>query len=125
MNNIKNKKFQIEMNTRLNNKQGGFVKYLGLFLVFIIIVTTFSIDVADIVESEPVQFTRSAIGYAWSHYWQPWLGFAWNEMFVPAWNWLTGFFPSGGGEEVAETINSTVETATDIIDLPTGQAGAN
>jgi len=92
------------------NKQGGFIRYLSLFLVFIIIVTTFSIDVADIIESEPVQFAITSIKYAWSNYWQPWLSFAWNDMVMPVWNWVSGYLPQGTSGEGSEIATSTLST---------------
>jgi len=98
------------MKTIFNNKEGGFIRYLSLFLVFIVIVTTFSIDVADVVESEPVQFAWNAIKRAWSDYWQPWISFVWNGVFVPTWNWISGFLPASSGEEGSDIATSTLLT---------------
>ena len=43
------------------NKQRGFFKILGIFIVFVIIITFFNIDVASIVESDLFQGTLATI----------------------------------------------------------------
>lgn len=100
------------MERNFNNKKRGFIKYLSLFLVFIIIVTTFHIDVADIVESDFVQLVIAGVKRAWADYWHPGLLYAWEHALEPVWNWVSGFLPAeigGEGSEVATTTDIVIE----------------
>lgn len=85
-----------------NKSQGGFIKLLVLFVIFIAIVTYFNISVSDIVEWGPVQTIINFFKIMWINF------------FSPAINWLYDgmikFFSSG---EV--NIESSVESLNKII----------
>ncbi len=103
------------MKTNLDNKKGGVIKYLALFLVFIVIVTTFSIDVADIVESDFVQLAIAGTKRAWVDYWHPGLLFAWDSVLEPLWNWTLEILPATTNGEGSEVVTSAIPTTTDIL----------
>jgi len=73
------------MNTIRNNK-GGFIKWIIIFIIFIIIISYFGLDLRAIVESPQ---TQGNLGYVWSlvaGVWNNYLAnpvlYFWNNIFI-------------------------------------------
>ena len=63
-----------------NNKQGGFIKTIIIFIIVVATLSYFKIDIASVVESEPVQAVWSFSKTLFTNYVAPAAEYIWNNV---------------------------------------------
>ena len=98
-------------------KQGGFIKTIVLFLLVIATLAYFNIDVAEIIESEPVQAVWGFTQTVWTNFVAPGIEYFWNNILRDfIFNNIVDFFTKAEVGIKDVNLDSLVGTTTAIME---------